>query len=99
MNKRLAKKKMKKDENFHGLINVSGNKGGDILTIYDNCDGTVALSSGHCCVYTINKTVPVEFLTAILSKVMLDHNNNINAVIDGFDWPDDFKTELKGKVN
>lgn len=89
---------MKKVESFHGVINVSGNKGGDLLTIIDNCDGTVHLRSGHCCVMTIDKTVPVEFITAILSQIMLDHNNDINSVIDSFDWSVEFKTELKGLV-
>lgn len=98
MNKRLVKKMMKKHENFHGVINASGNKGGDLLEIFDNCDGTIHLWSGHCCVGTINKIVPVEFLTAILSQVMLQHNNDVNSVIDSFNWSEDFKTELKKKV-
>lgn len=98
MNKRLVKKKIKKAERVHGVIAASGNKGGDILTIIDNCDGTVHLRSGHCCVMTIDKTVPVEFITATLSQIMLDHNNDINSVIDSFDWSDEFKTELKGLV-
>lgn len=98
MNKRLIKKKIKKRENFEGVIHADGNKGGDILAIIDNCDGTVHLCSGHCCVTTINKTVPVEFITAILSKVMLDHDNDVGAVIDSFDWDEKFKAELKARV-
>lgn len=87
-----------KHQRFHGVINADGNQGGDVLNIHDNCDGTVHLWSGHCCVVTIDKTVPVEFVTAILSQVMLDHNNDVCAVIDSFDWGDDFKAELKKKV-
>lgn len=98
MNKRLVKKMVKKNQRFHGVIDVDGNKGGDVLRIQDNCDGTVHLWSGHCCVVTIDKTVPVEFITAILSQVMRDHNNDIDAIIDSFDWCDEFKTELKMKV-
>lgn len=45
MNKRLVKKMVKKSQRFHGVIDADGNKGGDILTIYDNCDGTVHLWS------------------------------------------------------
>lgn len=89
---------VKKSQRFHGVIDADGNKGGDILTIYDNCDGTVHLWSGHCCVVTINKVVPVEFITAILSQVMLEHNNDIDSIIDGFDWDEEFKKELKTKV-
>ena len=98
MNKRLVKKLIKKRESFHGVINATGNKGGDILTIYDNCDGTVHLWSGHNCVVSIDRIIPVEFLTAMLSQVMLQHNNDIYSIIDTFDWSEDFKAELKGKV-
>lgn len=98
MNKRLVKKMIKKNERFHGIISADGNKGGDILTIHDNCDGTLYLWSGHCCVVTINKIVPVEFVTALLSQVMLEYGNDINSIIDSFDWGEKFKAELKTKV-
>ena len=92
------KMKIKKQERFHGIIDVDGNKGGDVLRIEDHGDGTVHLWSGHCCVVTINKTVPIEFITAILSQVMLEHDNDVNAIIDSFNWCDEFKAELKKKV-
>lgn len=98
MNKRLVKKKIKKNESFYGVIHADGNKGGDVLNIYDNCDGTLHLWSGHCCVVTIDKTVPVEFITALLGQAMLAHNNNVEDIIDSFDWDEPFKTELKKKV-
>ena len=98
MNKRLVKKKIKRSESFHGVINAYGNNGGDILEIFDNCDGTINLRSGSCCVTSIDKTVPVEFLTAILSEVMLEHENDVCSVIDSFGWNNDFKAELKAKV-
>lgn len=79
-------------------INVEGNNGGDILEIVDNKDGTIYLRSGHCCVISVDKIVPVEFLTAIISEVMLNHNNNVNEVIDSFGWSQEFKDSLKLKV-
>jgi beta-glucosidase-like glycosyl hydrolase len=98
MNKKLIKKMIKKNQAFDGVIYADGNNGGDILEIHDNMNGTLHLTSGHCCVMTINKTVPVEFITAILSKVMLENDNDINKVIDSFDWPEQFKQKLKDKV-
>ena len=98
MNKRLIKKKIKKSQDFHGVINAYGNNGGDILEIFDNCDGTINLRSGSCCVTSIDKTVPVEFLTAIISRIMIEYNGDINLIIDSFGWDNEFKSELKAKV-
>lgn len=89
---------MKKNQAFNGVISADGNNGGDILEIHDNQDGTLHMRSGHCCVMTIDKIVPVEFVTALLSKVMLEHNNDISSIIDSFDWSESFKDELKRKV-
>ena len=98
MNKRLIKKMVKKGQAFNGVVHADGNNGGDILEIHDNMDGTLHIRSGHCCVTTINKTVPVEFVTAILSQVMLDHENDVCAVIDSFHLDEKYKSELKAKV-
>ena len=97
MNKRLVKKMIKNKEAFEGVINAYGNKGGDMLKIYDNLDGTLKLISGSCCVMDIDKTVPVEFITGLISKAMRE-NGDINKIIDGFDWAEDFIEELKAKV-
>lgn len=99
MNKRLIKKLINKREKFHGVIRAEGYRGHDAITIHDNCDGTIRIWVGHCCVSVLDKTVPVEFLTAILTHVMLEHDNDINAIIDSFDWNDEFKTRLKRMVN
>ena len=98
MNKRLIKKMIKKRQQFDGAIAAYGNNGGDLLELYDNLDGTLYLKSGHCCVMTIEKIVPIEFITALLSKVMLEHNNDINSIIDSFGWKQSYKDELKKKV-
>lgn len=98
MNKRLIKKMIKNKEAFNGVINASGNKGGDILTIYDNLDGTLKLTSGSSCIINIDKTVPVEFLTGIISNAMRENGNDINTIIEGFGWNECFTKELKSKV-
>ena len=53
---------------------------------------------GHNCVSVLHQIVPVEFVTALVSKVMLDYNGNLNAIIDEFDWDDEFKSQLKARV-
>jgi len=98
MNKRLIKKRLKKQDSFNGIISTCGNNGGDILTIYDKQDGTLYIHSGHCCVTTMACIVPVEFLTALLSQIMFQNNNDINAIIDSFNWDSQFKNNLKTKV-
>ena len=82
-----------------GIFEVSGNNGGDVLRLRKLKDDTIFLYSGHCCVQSIGAIVPVEFLTAIISDVMLKHDNDIYAVIDSFGWSKEFKDELKSKVN
>lgn len=77
---------------------ADGNNGGDYVKIIDLEDGTVILESGSCCVNSISAIVPVEFLSAILSKTMMEHNQDIESVIDSFEWSKEFKAELKAKV-
>lgn len=82
-----------------GIFEVSGNNGGDILRLRKLENDTIFLYSGHCCVTNITAIVPVEFITALISDVMLKHDNDIYAVIDSFGWSKEFKDELKSKVN
>lgn len=98
MNKRLIKKMMKKKEQFDGFIFAEGNNGGDFIRIDNLEEGVIHLSAGSSCVMIINKVVPVEFITGILQNVMLEHNFNIDSVIDSFRWDNNFKNELKNKV-
>lgn len=99
MNKRLVKKMKKKRLSFHGVVCAYGNKGGDILEIYDNCDGTVHLHSGHCCVTTIDHCVPVEFITGLFEGVMMEYHFDLHAIINSFKWDDEFKNTLKAKIH
>lgn len=82
-------------------IELEGNHGGDIfgLTITDDTykNGTVELKVGHCCVYTIEATVPVEFLTAVLSTAVTIAGG-IESVIRELGWPEQFTNELLAKV-
>lgn len=98
MNKRLIKKKLKKKEQFEGFIHAEGNNGGDFIEIEDLNDGTVSLKVGHCCVMSVDTIVPVEFLTHIITWKMLEYNNDINKLIDSFEWNKDYKDKLKSKV-
>lgn len=95
MNKRIRNKLLKQRNKE---IEVSGNNGGDIFKIINNDDGTVRLFIGHCCVVIIDKIVPVEFLTATLAKIILEHDNNVYSIISDFDWDEKFKEELKKKM-
>ena len=98
MNKRLSKKVLKKRNLQRGYVYVEGNNGGDIIEIEEKTNGLIRLSSASCCVYNINATVPVEFITAIIGDKMLEHNGDINSVIDSFEWDDEYKDILKSKV-
>ena len=97
----LTKAKNELDEYespFKDSISVYGNYGGDFLKIMNNEDGTIKLSSCHCCVEDIKKTVPVEFITSIINEKMMEYNGDPLAVIDSFDLSNEFKEELKAKV-
>lgn len=52
-------------------IRVEGNKGGDTLDIEALEDGRLKLVVGHCCVREIRHSVPVEFVTALLTRAVL----------------------------
>ncbi|QUH21838.1 hypothetical protein [Alkaliphilus sp. B6464] len=98
MNKRLIKKMLKKKEQFNGFVYADGNNGGDFIKIENMKNGTISLKSGSCCITSIDAIVPVEFLTAILSDKMLEHNGDINSIIDSFGWSKEYKDNLKSKV-
>lgn len=89
---------MKKKEQFNGFVFAEGNNGGDFVRIENLEDGIVHLSVGSCCVITMDKVVPVEFITGILTQKMLEHNGDINSIIDSFGWDQNYKDELKKKV-
>ena len=98
MNKRLIKKMSAKKQAFEGSVYAYGNNGADILDISNLEEGMVYLGVGSCCVMTLEKAVPVEFVTGLISKAMLDHNGDINSIIDSFGWEQSYKDELKEKV-
>lgn len=98
MNKRLIKK-MKKNQAFNGDVFAEGNNGGDFIKIEHLEDGRLYLSVGSCCVMVLDNIVPVEFLTGVLDKVMLEHNGDINSVVDSFGWNQSYKDELKKKIS
>ena len=62
-------------------IEVDSNGGGDYLAISYVGSGLIHLASGHCCVSTIDANIPIEVLTAVISKWMLTNNNNIEQAI------------------
>jgi hypothetical protein len=98
MNKRLTKKVLKRKNLQNGYIYTSSNNGGDIIEIEEKDNGLIRISSASCCVYDINAIVPVEFITAIINNKMLEHNGDINSVIDSFGWSAEYKETLKSKV-
>ena len=98
MNKRLVKKKLKKKEQFKGIVYGEGNNGGDTLLIESLSDGNLYIRSGSCCIFNIDAKVPVEFLTAMIAEKMLKCDNDINKVIDSFSWDKEFSDKLKNSI-
>jgi hypothetical protein len=98
MNKRLSKKVLKRKNLQKGYIYADGNNGGDIIEIEEKGNGLIRISSASCCVYDLNAIVPTEFITAIINNKMLEHNGDINSVIDSFAWNAEYKDKLKSKV-
>jgi len=82
----------------HQLFKSEGNKGGDFIEMRNLFDGRIALRVGHCCVMSIEKVVPVEFLTAVITDTLLKNNMDVLKVIDNFHWSKEFNEELKSKV-
>jgi hypothetical protein len=74
-------------------ISLEGNNGGDILNIKILSDDRIGLAVGHCCVMVINHIVPVEFITAILSKAVIDAGGVAEAMkLVG--WSQEYINEL-----
>jgi hypothetical protein len=83
---------------MNNKIRVYGNNGGDILEIEDSGDGVIKISSESCCVYDLQSIeVPVEFMTGLIAKTMLEYGA-IDKIIDSFEWSTDFKEQLKCKI-
>jgi len=72
---------------------VSGNNGGDNLTIKHLKDNMVYINVDHCCVHCFSGYVPIEVLTFLLSSV------DFVEAIKNSEWPDDFKEELIKQVH
>lgn len=105
MNKRKQKKKnnndsvsSRKGKDKYWNIEADGNNGGDIIKIHDNEDGTLHIWSGSCCVVGMDMVVPVEFLTGLIQKSIIDNHKGIEGVIEQFDWNKEFKDTLIKKV-
>lgn len=79
-------------------IYLEANNGGDLVEIEKLEDNTIHLKSGSSCVTSIDAIVPVEFLTKAIERIMLDNDCDINKVIDSFEWREEYKGVLKGKV-
>lgn len=82
MRYRIKKKHIRNYNSRIGKIEVSGNNGGDLLSIYDNKDDTITIQSGHCCVMDMSYVLPVEVVTGIFNRLMMDNNGDINKVTD-----------------
>lgn len=76
---------------------AEGNNGGDNISIVLLDDDRVILKVGHCCVYTIDHIVPVEFLTAALTRAV-DHEGGIAGFIESIGWNTYYTRRLIGKV-
>jgi hypothetical protein len=65
------------------MIQMEGNGGGDYLDlkIVSREKGCIQVKSGHCCVTTINKILPVEVITAILSEWLIAANDDVEQGI------------------
>lgn len=50
-------------------IYVEGNNGGDYLKFAATRDGRLYLEVGHCCVVTVQKILPAEMLTSLLTSM------------------------------
>jgi hypothetical protein len=65
------------------MIQMEGNGGGDYLDlkVVSKQKGCIQVKSGHCCVNTIDKILPVEVLTAILSEWLTTSNGDVEQGI------------------
>lgn len=63
------------------MIQMEGNGGGDYLGLKAISEDCIHVKSGHCCVTTINKILPIEVLTAILSEWLIAANDDVEQGI------------------
>lgn len=72
---------------------IEGNKGGDYLKIDLSNDQTsdVILEVGHCCVRSVEHRIPVEVLTAIITKWFLSDERELP-------WDKDFNDALLARI-
>lgn len=94
--KKKLKRKLKREYKYWDL-EVDGNNGGDIIRIHDNKDGTLHIWNGSCCVLGMNMIVPVEFLTGLIQKSLIEQGG-VKGVIEQFNWDREFKDTLIKKV-
>lgn len=78
-------------------LRIEGNNGGDYLEISSAGNNLVLLEVGHCCVVTIRHIVPVEFITAVLARAVLEHNT-IQGAITALPWAGVFTEKLAAQV-
>ena len=75
----------------------TGNNAGDLFEFCLLNDGRVQLKVGHCCVFVIDHIVPVEFLTALLAKAVIDAGD-IKEAMRTVDWPADYVDSLVAQI-
>lgn len=78
-------------------IRVEGNKGGDTLDIEALEDGRLKLVVGHCCVREIRHIVPVEFMTALLTRAVLDAGGVVEAM-KKVGWDQEYTESLVAQI-
>lgn len=74
---------MKNNKRISGLA-VEGNGGGDLLDI--SCrhkdEDLITVSVSHCCVNTLQVVLPVEVITAVLTRWVENSNGDIEKAIE-----------------
>lgn len=80
-----------------GQLKAVGNNGGDVLEIRRLSDGRLQLKVGHCRVWTIHCVLPVEILTALLSRAVME-SGSIEDTINKVNWPIIMRSQLKNLV-
>lgn len=64
---------------------IEGNNGGDFVKITQYAsqkkEDVIYLESGSCCVHSMCHQVPVEFLSVLISNVILEHNGNVHKAV------------------
>ena len=80
-------------------FSATGNNGGDELHLrivsQDRETALVHIKVAHCCVYSIDYIVPVEFLTALLVKAMSD----IKTAVEELDWSQESKRKIADRIS